>query len=47
MKGFVLAVAFSSWRESGAWEEKYAGLLGCDALDLGYRLVIAGTGADD
>ena len=28
--------------ESGAWQERHAGLLGLDALDLGYRLVVAG-----
>ena len=28
--------------ESGAWRERHADLLGADALDLGYRLVIAG-----
>jgi SAM-dependent methyltransferase len=28
--------------ESGAWRERYADLLDVDALDLGYRLVVAG-----
>lgn len=29
--------------ESGAWERRYASLLGLDALDLGYRILIART----
>jgi Methyltransferase domain len=28
--------------DSGAWQERHADLLSCDALDLGYRLVVAG-----
>jgi SAM-dependent methyltransferase len=28
--------------ESGAWQQRHAGLLALDALDLGYRLVVAG-----
>ena len=28
--------------ESGAWQERHADLLALDALDLGYRLVVAG-----
>jgi SAM-dependent methyltransferase len=28
--------------DSGAWQERHAGLLGLDALDVGYRLLVAG-----
>lgn len=28
---------------SGAWERRYGALRACDALDLGYRLVVAGA----
>lgn len=26
--------------ETGAWEERYGGLLGMESCDLGYRLVV-------
>lgn len=31
--------------ESGAWRQRYAGLLGLDALDVGYRLLVWEFGA--
>jgi SAM-dependent methyltransferase len=38
----AMVAALRADLESGAWAERHAGLLACEALDLGYRVLVAG-----